>query len=63
MKILKTSLMKKEFINNEKNPFEMKLINKIKTTKNVLKNEINIIKISFKETKCQRSYICETKYN
>ena len=44
--------MKKEFTNNEKNSFEMKLTNKTKIIKNVLKNVINIIKTSFKKIKC-----------
>ena len=44
--------MKKEFIDNEKNSFKMKLINKMKITKNVLKNIVDIIKTSFKEIKC-----------
>ena len=44
--------MKKRFINNEKNPLEMKLTNKTKITKNASKDIVDIMKISFKKTKC-----------
>ena len=52
MQILKTSSIKKKYINDEKNSFKMKLINKTKITENALKNKIDIMKTSFKETKC-----------
>ena len=55
--------MKEEFNNNEKNSFKMRLTNKTKITKNALKNMINIIKTSFKEIKCRKFCICETKYD
>ena len=51
MQILKISSIKKKFIDDEKNPLKMKLINKIKITENVLKNEINTIKTSLREIK------------
>ena len=63
MQILETSLIKKKFNNNEKNPLEMKLINKTKITKNALKDIVDIITILFTKTKCRGSCICETKYN
>ena len=52
MQILKTNLIKKEFIDDEKNSFKMKLKNKIKTIENVSKNIIDTIKISFEKKKC-----------
>ena len=63
MQILKTNLIKKKFINDEKNPLEMKLTNKMKIMKNALKNKINITKTLFKKTKCRKPCTCETKYD
>ena len=42
MKILKINLMKKKFNDIKKDFFEMKLINKTKTTINVIKNIIKL---------------------
>lgn len=63
MQILETSSIKKEFNDDEKNPLEMRLINKTKIIKNVSKNIVDIKTTSFIKTKCRGSYICETKYN
>ena len=60
-KILKISLMKKEISDNEKNFFEMKLINKIKNIVYTIfesQNVLIIIKIKYNE-----ACICETKYD
>ena len=62
MKILKISSMKKKFSDDEKNSFETKLINKIKITINVIKNTSQNVLAKI-EMKCQKLYICETKYN
>ena len=63
MQILKTSSIKKKFINNEKNLLEMKLINEKRIIENVSKNIIDIIKNPFEETKSKGFCICETEYD
>ena len=40
MRILEINLIKKEFSDDEKNPLEMKLINKTKSITNVVENII-----------------------
>ena len=64
MRILKISSMKEKFNDNEKNPFKIKLINKIKATINVIENIMKSQNVLIKkETKCQKLYICKIKYN
>ena len=64
MKILKISSMKKEFNDNEKNSFEMKLINKTKVMTSVINNAPESQSVLTKiKIRYQRLCICETKYN